>query len=405
MGTATGSGRSLAGTLGRLLSIADAPTDGDDVRLRKRVGVVAGCATIVAPLSLPLQAMGHPASVVLGVGLSLFSVANLLVLARDRRFESYVVRLLAAAVVFVPLATAVGGGLVGGSPGQVWAFLIPAYAIMALGPRRATWWFVAFVAMVLVMAAVDPFVRDAVEPAPYAAQLLAHTQNVLVPLAIVFLLLWYTDTRRRSAEARVDELLTNAIPAPIAARLRRGESRIAESYPETTVIFADLVGFTPWAQRTDPARVVAVLDDLFSRFDALAMADGVEKIKTIGDAYMAVAGAPEPRADHAAAAIGLARAIVEATERWRVANDLELQVRIGLASGPAVGGIIGQRRILFDLWGDTVNTAARMESAGVPGRIQVAESTWRLAPDPSSFARREIDFKGLGTLPAYLLEA
>jgi guanylate cyclase len=404
MGTAADGRRGIVAIVARLVSIADEPTDDEDLRLRKRVGVVAGYTTIVAPLTLPFQAMGHPASVVLALGMSLFSAVNLALLARDRRSEPYVVRLLGSALVFVPLATAVGGGLTGASPGQVWAFLIPAYAIMALGPRRATRWFVAFIAMILILTAVDPLVHEAVEPAPYPARLLAHAQNVLVPLTVVFLLLWYTDTRRRIAEARADELLTNAIPRPIAARLRRGETRIAESYPETTVLFADLVGFTPWAQRTDPERVVSLLDELFSRFDALAVAHGVEKIKTIGDAYMAVAGAPVARPDHAAAGLGFARAMVEATGAWRVTNDLDLQIRVGLASGPAVGGIIGERRILFDLWGDTVNTASRMESSGIPGAIQVAESTWLIAPDPSSFVRREIEVKGLGTLPAYVME-
>src|SRR5204863_2794953 len=140
-------------------------------------------------------------------------------------------------------------------------------------------------------------------PPPYALQLLLYAQNVGLPLTIVFLLLRHTDMRRREAEARSEELLTNAIPASIATRLKHGETRIAEVYPATTVIFADIVGFTPWAQRTDPAVVVRLLDDLFSRFDAVAATLGIEKIKTVGDAYMAAAGAPMPRADHAPADI------------------------------------------------------------------------------------------------------
>ena len=125
--------------------------------------------------------------------------------------------------------------------------------------------------------------------------LVGLVQNTVIPLTIAFLLLRYTDTRRRAAEARVDELLTNAIPRSIAARLKRGERRIAELYPEATVLFADIEGFTPWAQRTPPDRVVALLDGLFTTFDELTASHGLEKIKTIGDAYMAVAGAPEPR--------------------------------------------------------------------------------------------------------------
>jgi len=294
------------------------------------------------------------------------------------------------------------GGITGASSGVVFGFLIPAYAIMALGPQRATWWFVAFVVMTVVMVAADPLVRDIVGPQPYERQLVGLALNAILPLTIIFLLLRYTDLRRRHAEARADELLTNAIPKTIAARLRRGESRIAESYPETTVLFADIVGFTPWAQRTDPARVVALLDALFTSFDELAAVHGVEKIKTIGDSYMAAAGAPEPRDDHALAAFRFAGQMLDAAAEWRQSNDIALELRIGLASGSVVAGVIGQRRILFDLWGDTVNIAARMESSGVAGRVQVAASTWQRLPDRVRFEHREIEVKGLGRMATYL---
>ncbi len=228
-------------------------------------------------------------------------------------------------------------------------------------------------------------------------------QNTVVPLAIVFLLLLYTDTRRRAAEARVDELLTNAIPASIAVRLKHGERRIAERYPDTTVLFADIAGFTPWAQATVPDRVVELLDDLFTRFDALAATHGLEKIKTIGDAYMAVAGAPLPRADHAVAAVGLALAMLEAVVGWRAEHGIGLQVRVGLASGPVVAGVIGQQRLSFDLWGETVNLAARMESSGAPGRIQVAASTAALVEGRWALEPRDVDVKGLGPMRTYLV--
>ncbi|HKB28265.1 MAG TPA: adenylate/guanylate cyclase domain-containing protein, partial [Candidatus Limnocylindrales bacterium] len=186
-------------------------------------------------------------------------------------------------------------------------------------------------------------------------------------------------------------------------RLKHGEDRIAESYPATTVVFADIVGFTPWAQRTGPDRLVTLLDDLFRRFDLRAAELGVEKIKTVGDAYMAAAGAPVPRGDHAEAALTFARAMLGEVASWREANDLALQVRVGLASGAVVGGVIGHRRIVFDLWGDTVNTAARMESSGVPGRIQLAESTRALLDGRYAVEARQVDVKGLGPMTTYLL--
>jgi adenylate cyclase len=387
----------------RSLSIADEPSDDDDTRLRKRVGVAAGYLTVVAPLTLPIQVPGQPAGWLIGGLLALYSVGNLALLVLHRRFERYVVALIASGVAFVPLATIVGGGLTGSTTGVPWAFLVPAYAILALGPSRATPWFLAFLATVVFMVVIDPLVVDAVGSASYADRVRAIVFNGVVPLSIAFLLLRWTDVRRRAAERRADELLTNAIPRAIADRMRHGESRIAETYDATSVLFADIVGFTPFAQRTDPARLVDLLDGLFSRFDQLSEELGVEKVKTIGDAFMAVAGAPERRADHAIAAIELGRAMVAATDEWRTAERLDLEVRVGIASGPVVAGVIGRRRILFDLWGDTVNTASRMESNGLPGRLQVASSTELLARDRFSFEPRAIDVKGLGALTAYLL--
>jgi class 3 adenylate cyclase len=235
-------------------------------------------------------------------------------------------------------------------------------------------------------------------------RLVWYAANLLVPLAITFALLRYTDVRRRRAEARSQELLTNAIPRSIAARLQHGEERIAESYPATTVLFADLASFTPWARRTEPARVVELLERLFSRFDEMAAEHGVEKIKTIGDGYMAVAGALEPRADHAEAAVRLASDMLGALEEVRADLDAPFELRIGLASGPVVGGVIGRQRIQFDLWGDTVNTASRMQSSGVPGRIHLAQSTRELLAANYAFEERDqVEVKGLGPMTTYLL--
>jgi guanylate cyclase len=388
----------------RLLSLADSATDDDDLRLRKRVGVAAGLMTILAPVSLPLQAQGHPLSFVLAIALAAFSAGNLLVLATTKRFDRYVAALITVGTVWVPMAHVVGGGITGTSPGLVWAFLVPAYGILSLGPRRAMPWFAAFVLSVIVMAVSDPWARATFGEGPYSQRVVGWTMNVLLPLSIVFVLLRYTDLRRRIAEARADELLQNAIPASIASRLKHGEDRIAESYPETTVLFADVEGFTAWTHQTDPERVIELLDDLFTRLDAVAAEAGIEKLKTIGDSYMAVAGAPLAREDHAMAVIVAARRMLLAVAAWREAHDVALQLRIGLASGPAVGGVIGRQRILFDLWGETVNTASRMESSGIAGRIQVAESTMRRASPEVVFAERVVDLKGLGKVTAYLLE-
>jgi len=402
----TRSGRAgrAAALLDRVIGLADEPADDDDLRLRKRVVVIAGYILVLGPLQLPILAQGHPLSWFVAATMPLVSAINLVVLARTRRFERYV-NVLILSVLFFPAMIEVSlGGLAGASAALVFAFLGPVFALLGLGPRRATVWFVAFMVVVIGVVVIDPFVSSQITPQPYPLRLLWYVANLGVPLGITFALLRYTDVRRRRAEARSQELLTNAIPRSIAARLQHGEARIAESYPETTVLFADIAGFTPWARRTDPARVVGFLDELFTRFDELAADAGVEKIKTIGDAYMAVAGAPEARPDHASAAIRLARGMLGALEDAHSLLDPPLQLRIGLASGRVVGGVIGKQRILFDLWGDTVNTASRMESSGVPGRIQVAQSTHDLLRGAYAFEEREpVDVKGLGPMTTYLL--
>ena len=207
-----------------------------------------------------------------------------------------------------------------------------------------------------------------------------------------------------AAVERHRRLLENTLPVAIAERLQRGEARIAERFEAVTVLFADVVDFTARAAAVEPEAVVLLLSRIFTDFDALCDRLGVEKVKTIGDAYMAVAGAPRPREDHAAVIAEMALELLECVARIGAELGIALAVRIGVASGPVVAGVLGTRKLAYDLWGDTVNTASRMESHGIPGQIQVDGSTkgllegrYRLAP------RGEIEVKGLGRRMTYLL--
>ena len=397
--------QSVGRFINRLLSVADEPADDDDLRLRKHVGVAAGLVIGIGALQLPLMAQGLPVSWAVALTMAPISLANVALLASTKRFDRYVVVLILIVTVFPAFVTVALGGMVGSSGGYIFAFVAPLFAILALGRRRATVWLLVYLAVLLVLILLDPIISRAIPLQPYGLRLIFWASNLSAPLLIIFFLLRYSERRRREAQARADELLTNAIPLSIATRLKRGEERIADAYPETTVLFADLAGFTPWARQTDPDRIVSALDALFSRFDEFAAEYGVEKIKTIGDEYMAVAGAPEPRADHAAAAANLGLAMLRTMDEAREPLLLPLELRIGLASGPVVGGVIGQRRLLFDLWGDTANTAARMQSSGVPGRIQVAPSTWERLRAAFTFEERTVEVKGIGAMTTYLLIA
>ena len=172
-----------------------------------------------------------------------------------------------------------------------------------------------------------------------------------------------------------------------------------------TVIFADLVDFTETAAKLNPEEVVGMLNSIFSRLDLLAQKHGLEKIKTIGDAYMAVGGLPTPREDHAEAVARFALDLSAEIDRLQSKFDSELAVRVGINTGPVIAGIIGRNKFIYDLWGDTVNIASRMESSGVTGEIQVAENTWVRLKDQFKFrARGEIEIKGKGQMKVWLLE-
>ena len=203
-----------------LLGIADEPTDTDDARLRKRMGVVAGYLSIIAPLSVIGTARQHWLAIPLGLGLSALSAINLAVLARSGRFDRYVVVLISAGAVFTATAIVIIGGVLVSSAAIFWAFLVPVYAILALGPRPATAWFVVFLAVLVLVVAIDPWVKTAISPPPYQQQLLSYVFNVGAASAIVFFLFRYSDVRRRQAQDRSDELLSNALPASIAARMK-----------------------------------------------------------------------------------------------------------------------------------------------------------------------------------------
>jgi class 3 adenylate cyclase len=205
-------------------------------------------------------------------------------------------------------------------------------------------------------------------------------------------------------KAKSEWLLLNILPNLVAQRLKGGAKVIADSHDNVTVMFADIVGFTRLASTISAEELVAILDEIFRRFDHLVEHYGVEKIKTIGDAYMIVAGVPEDRADHTKVIADLSLAMLAAIEDYNRDTGRSLSIRIGFFSGPVVAGVIGKKKFVYDLWGDTVNIASRMESLSEPGKIQVAESTYQVLKDQYHFAQRNaIEVKGKGQMMTYFL--
>ena len=208
----------------------------------------------------------------------------------------------------------------------------------------------------------------------------------------------------RNEQERSEQLLLNILPRPIAERLKEGQRTIADVFPDVTVLFADLVGFTKMSEQLPPAELVAMLNRIFSMFDQLAEKHGLEKIKTIGDEYMAASGLPMPRPDHAEAMAEMALDMLAVIERFNAKRNRGVRIRIGLNCGPVTAGIIGTKKFAYDLWGDTVNIASRMESHGIANAIQVTEATYKRLRHKYAFQRRGIiHVKGKGALCTYFL--
>jgi len=404
--------RRLPSWLRRLTALGSLTSDSEELRLRKAVLVLS--SSLMATLAFlwvgTYAALGLWVPAAIPFAYQLATAAGLWAFARTRRFRLFRTSQLLMSLL-LPFALQWSlGGFENSSAVALWAFSCPVGALLFVGVRQAIPWFVAFAALVAVSGAIDPALAAGAPEIPTGVAVSFFVFNVLgVCLTAYVLLQYFVRARERALaalaveRARSERLLLNVLPASIAARLKLSEETIAEGFGEATVMFADIVGFTPLAQRLAPAETVAVLDRIFAGWDELAERHGVEKIKTIGDAYMVAGGLPVPRADHAEAIAAMALEMGAVAKRC-AGEGLPLEVRIGIDSGPVVAGVIGRAKFSYDLWGDTVNTASRMESHGMPGAIQVTERAHARLRERFELSRRgEIEVKGKDPMTTYLL--
>jgi guanylate cyclase len=277
--------------------------------------------------------------------------------------------------------------------------------------RAAARWYVAYL-VVFLGSGIAGELLGGVQPAPpgwFTSAMLGLNVGVGGTIVFTLLALFSLQRRRALAALRVEQekaeaLLLNILPRSIAEKLKADAHTIADQFTSASILFADVVDFTPLSEHLPPAEVVGILDHLFSHFDDLAEQHGLEKIKTIGDCYMVAAGVPTPRPDHAHALAQMALDMIEATRSSDEVGHLGLELRVGINSGPVVAGVIGRKRFLYDLWGDAVNTASRMESHGTAGRIQVTQATCELISDEFECEPRgTINVKGKGEMEAWYL--
>ena len=391
----------------RAVSIGSDPRDTADERFRKRL--LVGVALIILPVAFLWGCLywivGEREVALTPWGYVTGSAISLVVYARTRSFAFLRTAQLALILVAPALGTIAVGSLDEASSVVVWSLLAPLGAVAFDRPGRAWPWFAAFVVTVVLSIALAEVVRPDAADLPDAFVRTFDVLNIVVVSAVALLLLVTFARGREAAQARVETLLLNVLPAEVAQRLQSDPNSIADHFDEASILFADVVDFTPLASELDARELVGLLDRLFTSFDELVDRYEVEKIKTIGDCYMVAAGVPRPRADHAQA---LARLALEmggcAKSCIPEGSEHDLRLRIGISSGPVVAGVIGRRRFLYDLWGDTVNMASRMESHGIADGIQITRSTWELVRDDfETEASGSVDVKGKGPVETWRL--
>jgi class 3 adenylate cyclase len=397
----------------RLVDVGvDATTDPTDVRQIRMTNGIAALVSVWQVSTLPLSVPYFQVLRVLVINSVLFPLLCSpvwLLNARKHHLAARVYYNILTIVVVTMNASQLGREV------ENHFFLLPALlaAFFMFHPREWPWMVGVLAFGLCAFIGLEVWFRDHAGVFPANSPLLGQMRilgmsNLFLIILVIagynFRLLWRTEAALAAEREKSERLLLNVLPARIAQRLKESPGHIAERFDAVTILFADIVGFTVLSQRLSPEALVAMLNEIFTDFDVLARRHGLEKIKTIGDAYMVVGGIPTVRPDHCEAVLSMALELEALMATKYAARYPELRLRTGVHTGPVVAGVIGESKFIYDLWGDSVNTASRMESHGVPGRIQASEAVYNKARDTFRFEPRgEIDVKGKGAMQVFLL--
>ncbi len=385
----------LAGSIG-----LDA-TDSDETALQKRLTIVLCVGTL--PLTILWSAIYLAAGVPLAAAIpgfySVFTPINTAIFAWTRNLGFYRFTQLLTILILPWLLMMCLGGFKESSVVIIWAALCPLASLLLEDLRRTLFWIVGFVVLLIVSGLLQPYLTPIELPAPFVTWF--FVLNVGSVIAITFGLLYYFVGRRNFFQQRSEMLLLNILPREISEALKADQRTIAAHYDAASILFADVVEFTPIAATMTPLHLVDLLNDVFQCFDGLVDKYGLEKIKTIGDCYMVASGIPRPRSDHASALVDLALDM-QAAVAERQFGGRWLSLRIGINSGPVVAGVIGRKKFIYDLWGEAVNLASRMESHGRSQIIQITRSTRELIKDAFDCEPKgTIEVKGAGSMEVW----
>jgi adenylate cyclase len=342
----------------------------------------------------------------------IFSYVSLLIFYRTKRYQYFIfTQLIMLLVMPFFLQWSIGGYQTAGGV-AIWAILSPIGALMILGTRQSTPWFFLFVLLVAFSWGFNDLFTGNTVPIPIHFKETFFLMNIMGTACVLYAAMRYFQSQKERTlqaleieKARSEKLLLNILPESIATRLKNKDMRIADHHPSVTILFADIVGFTELGNLMTPFDLVNLLSGVFSMFDYLAESHHLEKVKTLGDGYMVVGGAPLPMAHHASEVVALACQMQNALSTFNQQTGHDLHMRIGLSSGSVVAGVIGTSKFAYDIWGDTVNMASRMEQTCQPDEIQVSFSTYQLLKDEYEFELREaVQIKGKGSVNTYILK-
>ncbi|HKZ55802.1 MAG TPA: adenylate/guanylate cyclase domain-containing protein [Anaerolineales bacterium] len=390
------------------------PSDSEDLRLQKTLLVSVALLPSAAGIvwGFIYASFGEWIVAAIPVSYTVLSLLNVAGFAWLRRFNLFrTVQLLL--ILLLPFLLWVAlGSVVNSSAVYVWAFLCPVGALLFDNRKQALVWFGAYLGLLLLGAVLHPLVRSSTD-LPAGLILLFFVLNIGALSLVVFAILRYFVAEKnrffallRREQDQSERLLLNVLPKEIAPILKAGNGTYAAQHEAVSILFADVVGFTPLSAQMSATEMLDLLNHLFSRCDRLVERHDLEKIRTIGDNYMVVSGAPRPRSDHAQRLAQVALEMLDVCRGLALPGDRELQLRIGINSGPVIAGVIGHTKFHYDVWGDAVNVASRMESHGVPGKIQIGHATYALIKDQFlCIPRGMVEVKGKGALETWFLEA
>lgn len=391
--------------LARVARIGADPNDDDDIRLQKSLLVICAFPFMVAGVAWGLMYVffNEPLAGAIPLSYSFISLLSILYFAQTRQFTFFRFSQLFLILLLPFLLMVALGGFVNGSAVVLWALISPLGALLFDQPRRALGWFIAFAMLILISGFVQPYVRLA-NHLSSTLVIFFFVINLFGVSSLVFLMVSYFVGQKNMFQQKSESLLLNILPREIAAILKNESRTIADHYDEASVLFADMVGFTPLSAELPPVEMVELLNEAFSFFDSLLDKYGVEKIRTIGDSYMVASGVPKGRSDHAQALVCMALEMRDFTARHTFRNGRKIGFRIGINSGSMIAGVIGTRKFVYDVWGDAVNVASRMESHGMGGMIQITRATHELIKDEFICEPRgTVNVKGKGEMEVWLV--